>query len=214
MGRPLLGLCQTLWFRGPDYYRIPWRQQWSGSTGGVAATMGIHLTDLFLWLMGDWLEVEAIAGTLNSPAEVEDVAMALVRFENGAFGSISSSSISPRQESYLRLDFEQATVDVYGVYGYRNSNWRFDIAAGADLDDKLEEWRSIEADVASSHKVQVAELLDSMDRGERPFVSGPEARRILEFLASMYKSAFTRQIVERGSIGPADPFYHAMNGLN
>jgi predicted dehydrogenase len=213
MGRPLVGLCQPLWYRGPDYYRIPWRQQWSGSAGGVAATMGVHLTDLFLWLMGDWRQVEAIAATLNSPAEVEDVAMALVQFENGAFGSISSSSISPRQETYMRLDFEQATVDVYGVYGYSNANWRFAIADKATHTTALERWRNIEEDVASSHKVQVAELLDSMDRGERPFVSGLEARRILEFLASMYKSGITRQIVERGSIGPDDPFYRAMNGF-
>jgi len=212
MGRPLVGLCQTLWYRGPEYYRIPWRQHWAGSAGGVAATMGVHLTDLFLWLMGDWREVEAIAATLNSPAEVEDVAMALVQFENGALGSISSSSISPRQESYLRLDFEKATVDVYGVYGYSNANWRFAIADKATHVAELERWRNIEEEVASSHKIQVAELLDSMDRNERPFVSGPEARRILEFLASMYKSGFTRQIVERGSIGPDDPFYRAMNG--
>jgi hypothetical protein len=51
-----------------------------------------------------------------------------------------------------------------------------------------------------------------MDCKERPFVSGAESRRIVEFLASMYKSAFTGEAVQRGSITPDDPFYHAMNG--
>jgi hypothetical protein len=43
-------------------------------------------------------------------------------------------------------------------------------------------------------------------------VSGKEARRILEFAASLYKSAFTGEAVTRGSITPDDPFYYSMNG--
>lgn len=211
MGRPLVGVCQTLWYRGLSYYQLPWRGKWATETGGVASIMGIHLTDLFLWLMGDWKEVRAIIGTLDRPIEVEDVAMAMVRFDNGAMGSITSSAISPRQESYLRLDFQRATVDVTGVYGYSNANWRYSLFDGSPDEDALKRWRTIETDVASSHTVQVGELLDSLDRNERPFVSGPEARRIIEFLASLYKSAFTGEAVLRGSITPDDPFYHSMN---
>ena len=78
--------------------------------------------------------------------------------------------------------------------------------------EALAQWQNIERDAAGSHGEQLADLLDSMDRGERPLVSGAEARRILEFNASMYKAAFTGQPVVRGSITPDDPFYHAMNG--
>src|SRR5262245_36891398 len=125
MGRFLVGVCQTLWYRDMDYYRWPWRAQWATEAGGVQSIMGIHLTDLFLWLVGDWKEVRAVIGTLDRAIEVEDVAMAMVQFENGAMASITSSAVSPRQESYLRLDFQRATVDVTGVYGYRNENWRY-----------------------------------------------------------------------------------------
>jgi hypothetical protein len=52
-----------------------------------------------------------------------------------------------------------------------------------------------------------------MDRGERPPASGLDARRIIEFIACLYKSAFTRHIVERGSIKADDPFYYSMNGV-
>jgi hypothetical protein len=51
-----------------------------------------------------------------------------------------------------------------------------------------------------------------MDAGERPFLSGGEARRILEFSTSLYKSVFTNQPIRRGSITPGDPFYYALNG--
>jgi hypothetical protein len=51
-----------------------------------------------------------------------------------------------------------------------------------------------------------------MDANRRPAVSGPEARRILEFIASLYKSADSGEPVQRGAITPDDPYYHAMHG--
>jgi hypothetical protein len=51
-----------------------------------------------------------------------------------------------------------------------------------------------------------------MDREDAPPLNGMEGRRTLEFSASLYKSAFTRLPVKRGSITPDDPFYHSMNG--
>jgi predicted dehydrogenase len=38
MGRPLVGVCQTLWYRGLAYYQLPWRGQWATETGGVASS--------------------------------------------------------------------------------------------------------------------------------------------------------------------------------
>ena len=212
MGRPLIGVCNTLWYRTLAYYQRPWRGKWATEAGGAATGMGIHLTDLFLWLMGDWDEVRAIAGTLDHPIDVEDVAMALVRFKNGALGNITSSTVSPRQESYLRLDFQRATVNMNGLYSYTNANWQYSLFDDSPDQPALERWRNIEQDVASSHAAQVADLLDSMDANQRPHVSGGEAHRIVEFLASMYKSAFTGEAVARGTITPADPFYYSMNG--
>ncbi|MEP7294094.1 MAG: Gfo/Idh/MocA family oxidoreductase [Chloroflexota bacterium] len=213
MGRPLLGVCNTLWYRTLEYYQRPWRGKWATEAGGAATGMGIHLTDLFLWLMGDWQDVRAIVGTLDHPIDVEDAAMALVRFASGAMGTITSSTVSPRQETNLRLDFQRATVSMSGLYSYRNANWQYSLFDGSTDQAALERWQTIEQDVASSHAAQLADLLDSMDANQRPAVSGGEARRIVEFLASMYKSAFTGETVARGSITPDDPFYHSMNGF-
>ncbi len=213
MGRPMIGVCQTLWYRGLDYYQVPWRGKWTTETGGATVTLGIHLMDLFLWLFGDWQTIQAMAATLDRPIEVENVSMALVRFENGALGTVATSAVSPRQETYLRLDFQRATVEVSALYRYSNANWSFSIPDGSPDAEALAQWQAIEQDTAGSHDVQLAELLDCMDRGERPFVSGSEARRVVEFTASLYKSAFTGQLVHRGSITLDDPFYHSMNGV-
>jgi predicted dehydrogenase len=212
MGRPLVAVCQTLWYRDLAYYAVPWRGKWATEVGGPTVGHGIHITDLFLWLMGDWKELEAMIATLDRPIEVEDVSMAIVRFENNAMGSITNSVLSPRQESYLRLDFQWATVELKTLYGYTNSNWSYSLIENSPETDLLTKLQTIPSDHTGSHISQVAALLDSMDKHERPLVSGDEARRILEFIASLYKSAMTNQRVTRGSITSDDPFYHSMNG--
>ena len=210
LGRPLVAVCNTTWYRDQGYYSVPWRGKWATELGGVTVGHGIHLMDLLLWLMGEWQEVTAVADTLDRQIEVDDVSMAIVRFEGGALGSIVNSVLSPRQESYLRLDLQGATLEVRALYGYSRDNWSFTPAPERDAPNPLD--YPAEQDVPSSHEAQIAALLDSMERGERPLVSGREARRIIEFMSALYKSAATRQPVARGSIAEGDPFYHHLAG--
>jgi predicted dehydrogenase len=213
LGRALVGTCQTLWYRGADYYAVPWRGKWATETGGTTIMHGIHLTDLFLWLMdSEWQEVQAIIGALDRSIEVDNVSMALARFASGALGSLISSAVSPRQESALRLDFQRATVEVRALYYASNAHWHFSIPESSPDGAALEGWRAIPGDATGDHAAQLVAVLDSLERNERPPVSGADARRIIEFVASLYKSALTGQPVRRGSITPDDPFYHAMNG--
>lgn len=210
LGKPLIGVCNTLWYRTPAYYAVPWRGKWATEIGGPSATLGIHLMDLFLWLWDDWHEVRAMTGTLDREIEVEDVSMAMVRFQSGAMATLTNSALSPRQETYMRLDFQRATVETSALYRYNNDNWRF---TAVDHDAAIEQhWQNLTANFPSRHEVQLGEILDCIVKKQRPPVSGAEARRILEFLASLYKSAFTGQAVLRGSITPDDPFYYTMNG--
>ncbi len=209
LGRPLVGVCQTTWYRDHAYYEVPWRGRWETELGGVTMGHGIHAMDLFLWLMGDWREVGAMTGTLDRRIEVEDVSMATVRFESGALGSVVNSVLSPRQETSLRLDFQKATVELTALYSYTNADWRFTPVEGAAPPAG---WNDIPSDVPSSHAAQLAALLDSMERGERPLVSGDEARRVIELDSALYKSAELGTTVRRGSIREGDPYYYHVAG--
>jgi predicted dehydrogenase len=213
LGKPLVGVCETLWYRPPAYYNIAWRGKWETSFGGVTLALGIHLMDLYLWLMGGWREVRAMADTLDRPIEVDDVSAALVRFDNGALGSIINSGLSPRQETRLRLDFQRATVEVNALYRYSNEHWRLTLPDNHPHPELSAQWDALSENTPSSHAAQLREILDSMAENRRPPVSGDDARRILEFAASLYKAAFTGQPVTRGDITADDPFYHAMNGV-
>jgi predicted dehydrogenase len=212
LGRPLVGVCNTLWFRDPAYYAVPWRGRWDTDFGGPTTALGIHAMDHFLHLMGDWSEVRAMAGTLDRAIEVEDISMALVRFKNGAFGSIVNSALSPRQETYIRLDYQRATLELKHLYAYTRDNWSLTPVPPVENDSLLQTWQSFPPDVGSTHGAQLNALVADMDAHRRPLTSGDEARRTLELLTAIYKSAYTGEIVHRGSIQPGDSFYSALHG--
>jgi predicted dehydrogenase len=211
LGRPLVAVCNTLWFRDAAYYSAPWRGTWA-ELGGPTMGLGIHAMDHLLHLLGDWTEVRAIAGTLDRAIEVEDVSMALLKFASGAVASIVNSALSPRQETYLRLDYQKATVELTHLYSYTRDNWRLTLAPGAHDEGLLQAWQSFPPDVGSTHAAQLAALVSDMDAGRRPLTSGHEARRTVELLTAIYKSAFTGSAVTAGSIKSGDPFYATIHG--
>ncbi|MEZ4632162.1 MAG: Gfo/Idh/MocA family oxidoreductase [Deinococcales bacterium] len=212
IGKPILGICQTTWYRDDAYYAVPWRGTWKSELGGCSMGHGIHAMDLFLWLYGPWQEVNAKIGTLNHDIEVEDVSLALVNFENGAMGTMINSVVSPRQESYIRMDFQEATVELKHLYAYKNNQWSYSSYDGNPHAEALKLWQAIPDEKRSIFGNQVRHHIDCFKSGDRPLTSGYGARMTLEFLASMYKSAMTGQSVKRGSIQQGDPFYDAMNG--
>lgn len=223
LGRPLVAQCDTSWFRSQSYFDVPWRGKWATEGGGPTMGHGIHQMDLLLAVLGEWAEVRAMAGRLDRRMETEDVSMALVRFTSGALATIVNSVLSPREESRLRFDFTDATVEVKHLYGYSDSDWIYTPAPHAAGDaERIAGWTGgageaagdsvLTTGVGSSHAAQLPYMLDAMERGVRPPASGPGGRETLELITALYRSAFTGQPVLRGQIGPEDPFYHRLHG--
>jgi predicted dehydrogenase len=210
LGRPLVAICHTLWFRDAAYYAVPWRGKWATEFGGPTTSQGIHAMDHLLHLLGDWAEVRAVIDTLHHDIEVEDVSLAHVKFASGARASIVNSTVSPRQETYLRLDCERATIELTHLYAYQQENWRFTPAEGQSALQAA--WDRFPPDVGSTHAAQLTDLVASLDAGTPPATGGAAARGTIEFLTALYKSAFTGAPVARGSIRPGDPFYTAFHG--
>ncbi len=214
LGRPLVAVCHTLWYRDSSYYAVPWRGKWATELGGPTMGLGIHAMDHLLHLLGNWTDIRAQAATLDREIEVEDVSMALVRFASGAVASIVNSALSPRQETTIRIDFQRATVELTHLYGYTRDNWKLTLAptAAEEGNSLVQAWQHFPPDTGSTHAAQLADFIADLDAGRRPLTSGDDARRTLELLTALYKSAFTGEVVTRGSITPGDPFYSALHG--
>lgn len=216
LGRPLTATCETLWYRGPDYFELPWRGRWAVEGGGPTMGHGIHQFDLLLSVLGPWSKLSAFAARRALPTDTEDVSMAVVEFDNGAIASVVNSIVSPRETSRLRFDFEFATVEVEHLYGYTEGDWTFTPAPGHD--HLLETWAEArrrdapDGEAASSHRDQLHAVFDAFDDGRDPAPGVVESRRTLEFAAATYASAFTGTPIRAGEITPAHPFATRMDG--
>jgi predicted dehydrogenase len=211
LGNPLVGICHTLWYRDDAYYQVPWRGKWATEGGGPTMGHGIHQMDLMLALMGEWTEVRAMAATLARDVETEDASMAIVRFASGAMVSMVNSVLSPRETSYLRFDFPEATVELSHLYGYDNTHWTW-TPAPHRASDTPADLGAPENNDASSHPAQLRHLIDALRGGRRPEVSGEDGRRVLAFIAALYQAAATGRPVTPDLITPGSPFYHSMSG--
>jgi predicted dehydrogenase len=216
LGRPLFAVCHTVWFRDQAYFDVPWRGRWETEGGGPTMGHGIHQMDMLADVLGDWAEVSAVARQQARRMKTEDISLAHVTFANGAVASVVNSVLSPREESYLRFDFERATVELTHVYGYGDEDWRITPAPGFGP-EVLAAWNPGNGDDAappdrSGHQAQFAAVLRSLREGRRPPVGPAESRRTLSLVTAIYASAFTGRPVRPEDIAPGSPFYTRMDG--
>ncbi len=211
LGRLAVAKCDTLWYRPEEYFAVEWRGRWETEGGGPTMGHGIHQIDTLLSIVGPWSEVVATAHRHRRVTNTEDVSHAIVTLESGASVVITNSLLSPREVSQIRLDFDNATVELDHLYGYGDDNWSVHPIASAAEEVDLA-WAGAPRGQCSGHDVQFARIADALDGKGAPPVTIEDARRTLELLAAIYASAFTGKRVRAGDIDPTSPFYQRMDG--
>jgi predicted dehydrogenase len=211
LGRPFAAVCNTLWYRPDEYFEVPWRGKWDIEGGGPTMGHGIHQMDTMLSILGPWSQVVAVAARQARPVKTEDLSLAIVTLANGAVATVVNSLLSPRETSYLRFDFEYATVELEHLYGYSDDSWRITPAPGHE-EAAQSAWDSGAAGSGSGHSAQFAAIIDALESGRELPVTLGQARNTLELIAGIYDSAFTDRRVRAGEVGPSSPFYRSMAG--
>lgn len=212
-GRPLIGVAHTTWYRGPEYWDIPWRGKFATEFAGATTTQAYHAVDLLLWLMGgDWRTVTGIADTLARPIEVEDASAAVVRFDSGAIATLLSTVLSSKQETRLQVITERATLDLDTLYLPQADEWSLRRVDDAGETVLATDWPEPEPPLeVNAHRSQLRAMIAAWREGRVPEVTAADARGTLEFLTALYKSSAVGMPVARGDIAAGDPFYEALD---
>jgi len=93
----------TCWY--PDMEGA-WRQYKDQSGGGALMDMGVHLIDLLQYMMDSKIvQVAAFNETKTFGYNVDDSSALLVKYANGAFGSINSNFNIPDEAAKWRIEF-------------------------------------------------------------------------------------------------------------
>lgn len=174
-----------------DYYdQAPWRGTWA-QDGGCLMNQCIHGIDLLRWMMGD--EVEEVYGVTRQQfhdyLEAEDVGLAVVKFKNGAVGTIEgTTNVYPKNlEETLYLFGEQGTVKIGGTSTNNIDVWRFADAEAADADKQG--LREATSNVyGNGHTSLFADMMEAIEQNRKPYVDAVAGRNALEMVLAIYKS--------------------------
>ncbi|MFQ7110039.1 MAG: Gfo/Idh/MocA family protein [Anaerovoracaceae bacterium] len=193
------GSIHVRWNRNKDYYtQASWRGTWA-QDGGALMNQCIHGIDLLRWMMGD--EIEEIYGQtrrrFHDYLEAEDVGMAVVKFKNGAIGTIEgSTNVYPKNlEETLFIFGEKGTVKIGGTSTNNIDVWNFECETENDSRNKglKEETSNV---YGNGHTSLFADVIDSIKNDRKPYVDAVAGRNALEVVLSIYKSQKTGQVIK------------------
>lgn len=207
IGRPVLATVTVMGWRDKAYYQMdPWRGKWATEGGGVLLTQTTHQIDLFQWFVGPIDEVFGYWANLNHPyVEVEDTAIAVVRFKSGALGTILVSN-SQKPGFYGKIHVHGENGASVGVQTDGGSPFVSGITQTTDppINDiwtvpgeehLLAEWQA--EDIARGqtvdvmryyHRLQINDFIESILYDRPPAVDGPEGRKHVELFTAIYRS--------------------------
>ena len=197
-GRLTLADAYVKWYRSQAYYDSgAWRGTWKLDGGGALMNQAIHSVDLLTWLMGPVVEVRAETATLaHERIEVEDTAVATVRFANGALGVIEASTAA--YPGYLKR------IEIHGSEGSAVLEeedikvWDFSRKQKRDdaIHQRMQEHHSTGGGASDpkaighhGHARQFADVLEAIRRKRPPLIDAYEGRRSVEIITAIYHSA-------------------------
>jgi UDP-N-acetyl-2-amino-2-deoxyglucuronate dehydrogenase len=190
LGRLTMGLVNIPYHRPQSYYdQAAWRGTWA-QDGGVLMNQGIHLVDLLIWLMGDLVEVQARAATLERAVEVEDTLAATLRFAGGALATVAATTtVEPGFAHRVEIYGTGGGVQVEGEDVVR---WHTAAGIRHEAEQPAEEAGAAGDPRGLSHSGHINLLRDfigAVREGRPPLVHGAEGRRSLAAVLAIYRAA-------------------------
>ena len=193
------GSVHVRWNRNKEYYdQAKWRGTWAHD-GGALMNQCIHGIDLLRWMMGD--EVEEVFGVTKQQfhhyLECEDIGMAVVKFKNGAVGTIEgTTNVYPKNlEETLYLFGEKGTVKLGGKSTNAIDVWDFSDEQEQDAENKglFEQTLNV---YGNGHTSLFADVIDAIEKDRKPYVDAVAGRNALEMILAIYQSSFTGKPVK------------------
>lgn len=208
IGKPVLATVTMLGWRDKAYYDSDaWRGSWDMEGGGVLVNQSPHQLDIMLWYMGDIDEVYGIWRNLNHPyIEVEDTAVAIVKFKSGAIGNILVSNsqkpgiygkvhVHGENGSSVGVQTDGGPMFIAGLTGVAEPPVN-DLWTVPGEENMLKEWNRIDTEIFNNcdptvyyMQCQIEDFLEAIGNDKDPLVTGEAGRKTVELFTSIYRSA-------------------------
>ncbi|MGV8096049.1 MAG: Gfo/Idh/MocA family protein [Mangrovibacterium sp.] len=195
------------WWRSDQYYDSSWRGTWALDGGGTLMNQSIHMVDMLQYMMVPVTSLQAYIATLGHPQiEVEDTGVAILKFTNKALGVIYGSTASfPGQFRRLEITGTKGTV-ILEENSFKV--WQFADPSNEDMEIRkkystIEGGGGVSDPMAISfepHARNIAAFIDSIEQGNPFEIDGKEARKSVEIITGIYKSACEHKEIYLGDL--------------
>jgi len=191
------------WWRTDEYYKDSWHGTWKLDGGGALMNQSIHMVDMLCDVMPPIESLQAFTAKLGHPQiETEDTAVAVLRYTNGALGVVYGTTASyPGQFRRFEITGTKGTV-----INVENSITLWQFADEKPQDEQIrKKFGKIEggggvADPAAisykNHTLNFKAFLNALESGEEFWIDGREARKAVEVILAIYKSAREQKLVK------------------
>jgi UDP-N-acetyl-2-amino-2-deoxyglucuronate dehydrogenase len=177
------------WNNSQSFYDMSnWRGTWR-MDGGAFLNQASNYFDLLRWLIGPIKSVMALTATVNHQIEVEDIGAGILEFQNGCIGSVevTMNTYPKNLEGSITVMGEFGTVKIGGISVNKVEHWEF---MDHDAEDELI-YNPVDDIAMHGHLGFLSNVVDVLLGKAKPIISGSEARKTLEVILAMYKSAQT-----------------------
>ena len=193
-GKIFMVQSNVFWQRPQSYYDAEkWRGTWEFD-GGAFTNQASHYIDALYWLIGPVQSVMAETATMNRKIEVEDTGSAILKFRNGAIGTINVTMLTyPKNfEGSITVMGEKGTVKLGGIALNRIEKWEF---AEYDDDDRyIEEYLAQNKNIFfKGHLPYYKNVIDTINGNSEASTDGRSGRKSLEIIQAIYKSVRERK---------------------
>lgn len=196
-GKIVLGTVRVRWCRTQSYYdQDAWRGTWA-QDGGVLCNQASHHIDLLTWMLGEIDSVFAYTATRLVDIEVDDTAVAVLKFRNGALGVIEATTATrPRDlEGSISILGERGSVEIAGFAVNEMRTWQF--ADSLESEDEIKRFRENPPNVYGfGHTRFLDDVISCIRSGRGGAVDGLEGMKSLILVNAMYESMETGQEVK------------------
>ena len=197
-GRLVLGDAYVKWLRTQEYYDSGgWHGTKALDGGGALMNQSIHAIDLLQWFMGPVESVKAYTDTLgHKRIEVEDLAVAVLRFKNGALGVVEgSTAVYPGYLKKIEIAGTDGSV-ILEESDLKAWNFREERSEDKSIRERFASTTSSGGGASDPgaidfgpHQWQFEDFIRSLDDRKRSLVEGDEGRKAVEIILAIYKSA-------------------------
>lgn len=181
------------WNRNADYYNNSWKGT-KDLDGGTLFTQFSHFIDLLYWMFGDIDEIKGFIANYahKNIIEFEDTGVVIVKFNNGAIGTINYTvnSFEKNMEGSLTIFGERGTVKIGGQYlnelEYQNiKDYKIENLSTGNLANNYGTYTGS----MSNHDKVYENLVDVLKNNAKISTSSFEGLKTVEIINKIYSEA-------------------------